>query len=166
MGVGHRRRDHRQGARRGHLPFFVAGYILAGQEQAQRPSPCRKSRADCPYDRDCERREFEQCLKEETFSRSGETPRDILVRGEITQIDAGAERLVLLSCPWYLVHSVAVQSVAELYEWREVGAVSWADLPVYARRAVTAFARGVSRRQSVDMKKLREEQERKSKGGR
>lgn len=104
-------------------------------------------------------------MKEETFSRAGETPKEILVRGEMTQIDAGAERLVLLSCPWYLMHSVAVQSVAELYEWREVGAVSWGDLPVYARRAVTAFARGVSRRQSVEMKKIRDEQERK-KGGR
>jgi hypothetical protein len=80
----------------------------------------------------------------------------------MTQID---NRVVVLSCPWFLTSCVAVRWVSEMYEWREVGCVPWDSLPVFARRAVTAFARGVSRRQAVEMEKSREEAEKKSKRG-
>ena len=81
-----------------------------------------------------------------------------LVSGELTRIDNVTR---VLSCPWYLTGCVAVRWVSEMYEWRELGGVAWDSLPVYGRRAVTAFSRGVSRRQSVDMEKAREEAERK-----
>jgi hypothetical protein len=83
-----------------------------------------------------------------------------LVPGTMTTID---RRFVVLSCPYYLTHkSPAVAWVAEAYEWREVGGLQYDALPVFARRAVTSFARGVSRRQAREMERSREEAERKS----
>ena len=85
-----------------------------------------------------------------------------LARGEISQID---NRIVVLSCPWFLTYrSIAVQCVSELYEWRESGGLNWSDVPVFARRAVTAFARGISSRQSHELEKIRKENESKRGG--
>lgn len=78
------------------------------------------------------------------------------MRGEITRID---KRMTILSCPWYLIRSVAVQHVAEMYEWREAGGLQYGSVPVYARRAVTAFARGISRRQAHDLEEARRKAE-------
>ena len=69
----------------------------------------------------------------------------------MTSID---NQLTLLSCPWFLiVRSPAVAWVSELYEWREKGCVGWADLPVFGRRAITAFSRGVSARRDHEREK-------------
>jgi hypothetical protein len=82
-----------------------------------------------------------------------------LYRGSLATIDKAA----LLTCPYYLLHrSPAVAYVAEAYEWREVGALSWDACPVPLRRAVTAFARGVGRRRAHDMEQARKDAERDS----
>jgi hypothetical protein len=121
----------------------------------------RRGKDGCGFDRDCERpgREFVICARDEL---NGRTP---LYRGELARID----KRIMLSCPYFLIHrSAAVSSVAEMYEWREVGGLNWADVPVFARRAVTAFARGVSRRRAHDLEEDRKRSERDSadRGGR
>jgi hypothetical protein len=72
---------------------------------------------------------------------------------------------IILTCPWFLtLRSPAVSYVSELYEWREVGGLMWDSLPVFARRAVTAFARGVNGRRAWDWEQDEKERERENKG--
>lgn len=55
-----------------------------------------------------------------------------------------------------MARSPAVAWTAEAYEWREKGCLQWDTVPVFARRAVTAFGRGVSARNSRELDKIRE----------
>lgn len=102
------------------------------------------------------RREYEECARVDTL-RGDRKP---LVRGSMTLIES--RQTVVLSCPFFLTsRSEAIGWVAEAYEWREVGALGWNDLPVFARRAVTAFARGVSARRAHEFEEMEKERERK-----
>ena len=57
----------------------------------------------------------------------------------------------------------AIGWTAEAYEWRELGCLQYDSLPVFARRCVTAFGRGIARKRHLDFEKREKERESKSK---